>query len=168
MIKSRLAPDRDPFYMGLAFWVASKSKDPHTQCGSIIIDRDNRPRGWGYNGPPEQMSDDKIDWSRPAKYKYIVHAEANAIRHSYGDLSKSTIYVTGRPCSSCMLSIAANHISRAVYYSIKNDEASMLMDDEDWTKSVNIADLSDVELIKYSDPLAWMDGRMAEIKKLLL
>jgi deoxycytidylate deaminase len=167
MVESRLVPDRNSFYMGLAFWVASKSKDPHTQCGSIIIDRDNRPRGWGYNGPPEQMSDDKIDWSRPAKYKYIVHAEANAIRHSYGDLSKSTIYVTGRPCSSCMLSIAANHISKVVYYFVKNDEASMLMDNEDWVKSMKIADLSDVELIKYSDSLVWMDGRIAEIKKLL-
>ena len=41
------------------------------------------------------------------------------------------------------------------------------MDDEDWAKSMNIADLSHVDLVKYSDPLTWMDGRMAEIKKLL-
>ena len=41
------------------------------------------------------------------------------------------------------------------------------MDDEDWAKSMNIADLSHVGLVKYSDPLTWMDDRMVEIKKLL-
>lgn len=149
--------------MGLAFWIASKSKDPNTQCGAVIVDTNNRPRGWGYNGPPEQIPDSAIDWSRPAKYKYVVHAEVNAIRHASGDLDGSTLYITGTPCSACMLNIAAAHISKVEYYPFKSDLKSMLSNDEDWEKASEIARLSNIEIVQFDKDLTWMEDRIKEI-----
>ena len=72
-------PARDDRYMGLAWMWASMSKDPSTQVGAIIISTDNRPLGSGYNGPPRAISDSEVNWVRPDKYRFITHAERNAI-----------------------------------------------------------------------------------------
>lgn len=165
MQQPRIVPSRSEYYMGLAFWIASKSKDPNTQCGAVIIDINNRPRGWGYNGPPEQIPDSSIDWSRPSKYKYVVHAEVNAIRHASGDLKGSTLYVTGTPCSACMLNMAAAHISKVEYYPFKSDSKSMLSDNEDWEKASEIARLSNIEIVQFNKDLTWMKDRIKEIIK---
>jgi dCMP deaminase len=153
--------------MGLAFWIASKSKDPNTQCGAVIIDSNNRPRGWGYNGPPEQIPDSSIDWSRPAKYKLMVHAEINAIRHAAGDLKGSTMYITGTPCSACMLSIATAHISKVEYYPFKSDSESMLSDNEDWERAFEIARLSNIEIVQFDKDLMWIEDRAKEIIQII-
>ena len=117
MKKHRPTPQRDSKYMGLAFFIASFSKDPDTQIGAVIVQSEtNWPLGYGYNGPPRRMNDEHMDWSRPNKYSKIRHAEINAIDHSKGCLKGSTIYVTGKPCASCMLEIAAKEIERVCYF----------------------------------------------------
>ena len=32
----RKVPPRDDYYMGIAFWIASRSKDPNTQVGAVL------------------------------------------------------------------------------------------------------------------------------------
>ena len=128
-ISPRKTPNRDEKYMGAAFFEASFSKDPNTQMGAVIVTIGNKPLGRGYNGPPSQYSDFDLDWSRPAKYPHIIHAEKNAIRHSDPDkLIGSTIYVTGKPCGPCMLAIVESGISRVVYFKGKHDSGSMMND----------------------------------------
>jgi len=161
----RPVPDRDSFYLGLAFFMAGKSKDPSTQCGAVIVAPNNVPLGWGYNGPPKKMNDHQIDWSRPNKYKYIKHAETNAIDHSCGDTNGATLYVTGKPCSDCMLEIVDAEIKKVVFYPFKpKDGSSMLGNDEMWADTQDIAWRGHVELQEFSGDLKWVEERYKLMK----
>lgn len=111
----RVVPSFDDYYMGSCYVIAARSKDPSTQHGAIVVDRDNIPRGWGYNGVPQKILDKEVDWKRPEKYPYIVHAEENAFDHAYTDLVNGTIYVTGMPCPGCARRIITNKLRRVVY-----------------------------------------------------
>jgi dCMP deaminase len=151
--------------MGQAFWIASKSKDPATQVGAIIISKDNLPLGSGYNGPPRQILDTSINWDRPDKYDYMCHAEENAIDYSLvGSLHEyeATIYVTAKPCPKCMLRIVKEGIRKVVYYpmSRKSDSASSLACEEMHKKVNEIARLGDVDLEEFDGNLNWMRDRM--------
>jgi dCMP deaminase len=85
--------------LGLAFHVATWSKDPSTQVGAAIFDPDHRVLGVGYNGFPRGVADDGRLDVKEEKYPRIVHAEANAIINSQGD--RHTLYCTHYPCSGC-------------------------------------------------------------------
>ena len=115
----RKTPDREDWYMGLAFWSAAKSKDPQTQIGAVAVSEDNAIVGTGYNGPPPQYNDHSdINWRRPDKYGDIVHAEINAILHTvnFDRIKGATIYVTAIPCGPCMLLLAHCRVKKVVYY----------------------------------------------------
>jgi len=158
--KPRDVPSRDDYYMGLAFWIASKSKDPDTQVGGLIVSAANRPLGWGYNGPPQQIRDEDIDWSRPEKYDWVEHAEENAIDHSRGmDLTGSTLYVIASPCKNCMRKIVKAGIRRVVYFPIKPSEGSSINQTQ-ISKSEEIAHAGHVQLERFKGNLNWMRDRM--------
>jgi len=157
----RTVPSKEEKYMGLAFWMASFSKDPNTQMGSVIVNSQNRPLGWGYNGPPKSIIDTAIDWSRPHKYPYIVHAEANAIDHSNQDLTYATLYVTGKPCADCMLKIVTKKISEVIYFPYKTkDKKSTFSNGDIGELSDDIAKKGSVKLTKFEGNLNWMRDRM--------
>lgn len=167
MIPPREVPDRDSFYLGMAFWAASKSKDPNTQCGAFIISENNEPLGWGYNGPPKKIKDSKICWGRPQKYDYIIHAEINAINYARGNLVNSTIYVTAKPCKNCILNIINVGISKVIYFPYKSkDLTSMLSDPSMSSKTDEIASIAGVDLCEYTGNLNWMTERMQIFKEL--
>ena len=164
-MKPREVPDRDSFYIAMAFWAASRSKDPNSQCGAFIISEQNEPLGWGYNGPPKKINDHDITWTRPEKYDFIVHAEVNAIQHARGNLENSTIYVTAKPCKSCMLNIVSSGIKRVVYFPFKSkDKNSMLCSTEISEKTSKIAKLGDVVLEEFTQDLNWMLERINWMK----
>ena len=77
----------DDYFMGLAHLSAKRSKDPSTQVGAVIVSKDHRVIGIGYNGFPNGCDDDDFPWNREGeviqtKYPYVVHAELNAILNS--------------------------------------------------------------------------------------
>jgi dCMP deaminase len=161
----RPVPDRDSFYLGMAFWAASRSKDPNTQCGAFIISKNNEPLGWGYNGPPKKIHDSDICWERPKKYDYIIHAEINAISHARGNLNDSTMYVTAKPCKNCILHIINAGISKVIYFPYKStDSNSMLSDPSMSNKTNEIAKMGNVELVEFSGSLDWMLDRIEIMK----
>lgn len=93
----------DAFFLGLAKYGASASKDPSTKTGAVLVDAKRRVVGSGYNGFPRgvQDSDERLN-DRPTKYKLVVHAEANAILNATADVSGATAYVwPWPPCASC-------------------------------------------------------------------
>lgn len=143
----------DDYFMSLAAGVAQRSKDPHTQHGAIVVSDTNLILGTGYNGGCRNIDDDQIDWSRPAKYKYIIHAEENALWVASNRLIDNpfcalfTLYVTGQPCSRCMLRICHVGIGRVVY----GLKVSASVDDKDWTISRHIAELAGVDLINWGE-----------------
>lgn len=159
-VAPRNVPPRDDFYMGLAFWLASKSKDPSTQCGAIVISKDNEPLGTGYNGPPRKIRDTDFSWDRSEKYSKIIHAEKNAIWHSEDDTIGATLYVTAKPCSDCMIDIVKAEISRVIYFPYTSDSGSMLRKDEIYEETENLAELGNVHLVRFTGNLNWMRDRM--------
>ena len=41
---------RDNYFINIADEVATRSKDPSTQVGAVIVDEKHRPISFGYNG----------------------------------------------------------------------------------------------------------------------
>ncbi len=163
----RKVPCRDDKYMGLAFWMASFSKDPHTQMGAVIVSNLGKPLGWGYNGVPRTILDVDVEWDRPAKYDVIIHAEENAINHSFGNLEFSTLYVTGKPCKRCMLRIINQGIREVIYFPyVSKDKLSSFSSEDSGVNAEEIAKLAKVSLRPYAGNLNWMRDRIKELEAL--
>lgn len=113
----------DEFFMTVAETAARRSKDPNTQVGACIVDKENRILSIGYNGTPNAMNDEDFNWltsDEPYedKHNYVIHAEQNAILNYRGklkDLEGTTIYVTLFPCHECSKNIAQVGIKEVVY-----------------------------------------------------
>lgn len=161
----REVPDWDVYYLGLAYMFAARSKDPHTQCGSIVVDDHHVPLGFGVNGAPRQINDHEIDWERPYKYPFMLHSEVNAIEHcritTLTFPAGCTLYTTGHPCSHCMLRIVAKGISRVVYG--PNKIACVPKEEEELSQS--IADKGNVFVQKFFGSLQWLDDRVKSLKE---
>jgi deoxycytidylate deaminase len=162
-VDGRKVPNRHEKYMGLAFWYASFSKDPSTQCGAVIINEaTNKILGAGYNGPPSQYNDDlDMDWDRSVKYFDVIHSEINAIDHVTENLNGAIIYVTGMPCKDCMLDIVRVGIRKVVYFkNIAKDPCSSTLDATFNEIAVKIARKGKVVLEEFKGNLNWMRDRI--------
>ena len=108
-------------FMGVATLASKRSKDPNTQVGACIVDKDNYIVSVGYNGMPLGCSDDEFPWERQGgtldtKYAYVTHAELNAILNSKtANLEGSTVYVTLFPCNECTKALIQKRIGKIVY-----------------------------------------------------
>ncbi len=114
----------DEYYIKLAMLIASKSKDPSTQVGCVIVGPDYEIRSTGFNGFPRGVHEENyktppiasglswhdVDvsdrWERPAKYEWVEHAERNAIYNAARvgvSLKGCTAYLNWepRPCVEC-------------------------------------------------------------------
>ena len=115
----------DEYFMGLAILSSMRSKDPSTQVGACIVNKDKKIVGIGYNGFPHGINDDEFPWGKEGdyidtKYPYVVHAEPNAILNSTTSLVGCSIYVTLFPCCECAKLIIQSGIKEIVYISDKN------------------------------------------------
>lgn len=113
----------DEYFMGIAMLAAMRSKDPNTQVGACIVNKDNIIVSTGYNGMPKGCSDDEYPWERTGgatKYPFVVHAELNAILNAAGrDVRGSRIYVSLFPCNECAKAIIQSGIKEILYLSDK-------------------------------------------------
>jgi dCMP deaminase len=143
----RDVPSWDEYFLSLARQAATRSKDPNTQHGAVVVDPYKRVLSTGYNGGCRRIPDRCVDWSRPNKYAFVIHAEENALWHAQRlDLDGCTLYVTGPPCSRCMLRIAHVGISRVVYGTTQ----SVSVDSVDWELAQQIAQLAEVKLCPHA------------------
>ena len=115
----------DEYFMGIACLAAMRSKDPSTQVGACIVNKENRIMSMGYNGMPRSCSDDEFPWGRDdaplnSKYLYVCHAEFNAILNcERGNLRGCTVYSTLFPCNECAKAIIQSGITEVVYMADK-------------------------------------------------
>ena len=115
----------DDYFMSVALLSGKRSKDPNTQVGACIVNKNNVIESIGYNGLPKGCSDDEFPWEKEGemlntKYPFVVHAELNAILNAQGkDLSGCKIYVALFPCNECAKAIIQSGISEVVYLSDK-------------------------------------------------
>lgn len=110
----------DELFMRMAYLVATKSKDPSSKMGAVLV-KNNRVISTGFNGFPEGVDDLEDRYKdRDLKYKFVVHAEDNAIlsaaRFGMSTLH-SVLYVPSLPCHDCMKSIIQSGISEVVIHS---------------------------------------------------
>ena len=115
----------DDYFMSVALLSGKRSKDPSTQVGACIVNRNNVIESIGYNGLPKGCSDDEFPWNKEGevlntKYLFVVHAELNAILNAKGkDLSNCKIYVALFPCNECAKAIIQSGIKEVIYLSDK-------------------------------------------------
>ena len=115
----------DDYFMSVALLSGKRSKDPNTQVGACIVNKNNIIESIGYNGLPKGCSDDEFPWDKEGetlntKYPFVVHDELNAILNAKGkDLSGCRIYVALFPCNECAKAIIQSGISEVIYLSDK-------------------------------------------------
>jgi len=130
-------PDRDEYFMSLAFLASERSTCTRRAVGAVIV-KDGHVLATGYNGPPsgmkhcDQMGCLREDLSIPSGERHELclglHAEQNAIIQAAREgkcIEGAVIYVTNRPCSVCAKMIANSGIREVVF---ANDYPDMLSD----------------------------------------
>lgn len=119
----------DQYFMSVAQLSSKRSKDPNTQVGACIVDKDNKILSVGYNGFPIGCSDNEFPWGREGekldtKYPYVVHSELNAILNYRGESLKDTrLYVTLFPCNECTKAIIQSGIKEVIYLENKYNDS---------------------------------------------
>ena len=111
--------DWTTYFLNIADVVRSKSKDPSTQVGAVIVGPNNQIVSTGFNGFPRGIREgDRKRWEKPLKYKYVEHAERNAIynaaRHGIA-LEGCRMYLIGFgppnvPCTDCARAVIQSGI----------------------------------------------------------
>ena len=111
----------DAYFMGIALLSKERSKDPNTQVGACIVNKQKRIVSVGYNGLPNGYDDEKCPWDKregtleETKYAYVAHAELNAILNYHGSVEDCILYVTLFPCNECAKAIIQSGIKEVVY-----------------------------------------------------
>lgn len=130
----------DRYHIRIAEAVKTKSKDPSSQIGAVIVGKDHAILSTGFNGFPRGINEsDPTRWERPIKYQYVEHAERNAIYNAAKNgvqLDGSTIYLTGFggkgvpvvPCVECTKAVIQAGIKKVVGYAYKDAPESWLED----------------------------------------
>jgi len=108
-------PGWDAYFLRIAQLVASRSPDPGTQHGCVLVDADHRVISTGYNGPVQHLPNDMVPLTRPEKYDWFIHAEDNAVAFARTDLRGATAYITGPPCAACFRRLLQVGVRRIVF-----------------------------------------------------
>jgi len=135
----RERPSWDEYFLGIAEAVSRRSHDAETQVGCVIVGTDRRILSTGYNGFAPGLPDYKLPNTRPAKYPYMIHAEANAIATAKTDLRGATCYCLFSPCNDCAKLLLAAGIDRVV--------CSQAYWNSDWDKIQELLKMGGVEVV---------------------
>jgi len=113
-----MTPNWDHYFLNMVRTVSTKSKDPHTQIGCVIVGPDREIRSTGYNSFVRGLNDTvPARQERPEKYWWIEHAERNAIYNAARmgtSLNHCTIYIPSLPCVDCARAIVSVGIKQVV------------------------------------------------------
>ncbi len=105
----------DIIFLEMAQSISQRSKDPSTQVGALLVSPDKKRMSSGFNGFPSGYPETPTLWERPTKYKYVCHAEINAILQAGTSLAGWTMYVTIPTCSECAKYVLQSGIKRVVF-----------------------------------------------------
>lgn len=112
-------------YHRMAQAVSEDSPDAQTKVGALLIHGvTGAVLGSGYNGFIRGAPDDKLPKTRPDKYPYMVHAEANLLvnccRHGVST-DECFLYCTLSPCVNCLRLIYQAGISKVYFKDVYSD-----------------------------------------------
>ncbi len=133
-------------YLKLAYEVAQWSKDPSSKIGAVTVGAKGQVLSQGFNGFPRGLKDDFARLhDRETKYKFVVHAEMNAIynaTYNGTSLDGATLYVYGLPiCSECAKGVIQVGIKRVVMPNQKMVGKWL----DSWMNSMNFFDEAGVD-----------------------
>ena len=137
----------DKRFLGMAQLVSIWRKDPSTKVGAVITDGNKKIVSLGYNGLPQWVEDNQeILSNREEKYKYIIHAEVNAIlQANKSDFFAGTIYTYPfLTCPQCAAMIIQAGIMRVVSYKCVDERWIPRIED-----SKRLLQMADVEIVEY-------------------
>lgn len=104
--------------MELARWVSLESDDRNRKVGCVIVSQDGMIRSLASNQFPRGVNDNEpCRHKRPEKYKWIEHAERNAIYWAARRgvrLDGCKIYIPWYPCMDCARAIIQSGIVELV------------------------------------------------------
>jgi dCMP deaminase len=139
-------------WLSIAKEISSRSPDSQTKCGAVIV-KDNIPLSFGYNGFMRNL-EFNFPNIRPQKYKWIIHAELNAILNAAKNgvsCNDATIYITGPPCQQCCLTIYQAGIKRIIFPLESWNSINMLNNEEYciWLSQFHYITKNKLEIIIY-------------------
>ena len=106
----------EDLYFEIAKSVSKRSRDPRTQVGAVLV-KNKCVIGIGYNGAPRNC-EKNIRWDTNEKYKYVIHAELNAIANASNNnvaVAGSELYITLSPCLECIKLISQFQIRKVCF-----------------------------------------------------
>lgn len=113
-------PEWDEYFINIVKVCRTRSKDPNTKIGCVIVGPEGgrEIRSTGYNSFPRHIDDHNPKrLERPEKYKWIEHAERNAIYNAARcgiPLRGCTMYISQYPCTDCARAIIQSGICELV------------------------------------------------------
>ncbi len=140
-------PTWDAYFLTLAEQISRRSLDPNTKHGCVIVDADKRVLSTGYNGPVSGLPHELIDFTRPGKYDWFIHAEDNAVAFARCSLKGASAYVTGAPCAPCFRRLLQVGIRRIVH----GGRQSACIDDTEMNACRAMAKALNVEWLAIDD-----------------
>jgi len=142
------------FHLKLAFLNATRSKDPATKVGSVIVSSCGRMISTGYNGFPKGVQESVDLWEKPEKYRRVIHAEVNAILNCPFEVRGSVLYTTLFPCSQCLGFIIQSGIQTIVFYGKLWEKEPNKDLREEWSQYLHIVTHPDnEEMNKYIEAI---------------
>lgn len=157
--------ERDRYFLLLTSDISQRSKCLRAQYGSLIVSADSRIVSTGYNGKPRHAINDQVCYrgdfqANAPKPNCCIHSEANAIAFcSPQDRRGGTIYVSGVPCTDCLLLILQSGLSRVVYLEQKV-YSPMLGDHSGDTEAEFILKYGvPIEVVGYRTRQIWSDDK---------
>lgn len=130
MVEQRGQEWWDRWFLKLAEFISTASKDPSTKVGAVLVDpKTNLVVGLGYNGFPRGIVDteERLN-NRELKYKLVVHAEVNACLMAGEKAKGATLYVVpsfmSPPiCNECVKVAIQSGVAEIVGYEV--DESKL-------------------------------------------
>jgi len=126
----------DSYFLNLALQASTRSKDPATRVGAVIVGPLGNVLSTGFNGFPHLICDspERLN-DRETKLRLTVHAEMNAVLAAAKvsiALDHSTIYIAatddtglvwgGAPCCRCSVELIQAGIKHVVSFAPKPTE----------------------------------------------
>lgn len=109
-----------------AYVAADCSPDASTQNGALIVDSENKIIACGCNRFPDKVTSKESRWERPIKYKFVEHAERNAIYFAARNgisLRNKTMVCPWAACSDCARAIIQSGIKKLVTHKQAHDRS---------------------------------------------
>ncbi|HSX19960.1 MAG TPA: deaminase [Gammaproteobacteria bacterium] len=130
----------------------TKSSDPLTKNGAILINSIGQQIGEGANCFPDKVCMSHERLQRPNKYDYLIHAEQNAIAQaarSGHSTANSTLVCPWAACSACARLIIQAGITKVIAH-----KALMQQSHNQWVDDIHKAHTmfreAQIEYIEYA------------------